>query len=140
MTVQRDPIISGDIDLFGPGATFHHIGLVVAKIDDAHPGLTKFIDPLQDVAVAFADVHGATVEFIEPTSPKSPVAANLAKGIKLVHLCYAVPDLQAAIDHAAKKGVRLIARPVPAVAFDGRKIAWLFHPKMGLFELVESAR
>jgi methylmalonyl-CoA/ethylmalonyl-CoA epimerase len=140
MTVQRDPITAGDIDLFGAGAAFHHVGLVVADIDAAQPGLTKHIDAHQQVTVAFADIHGTTVEFIAPMSADSPVAANLAKGIKLAHLCYAVPNLEAAIDHAAKKGVRLIARPVPAVAFEGRRIAWLFHRNLGLFELVESAR
>lgn len=125
------------IQFFGPGATFHHVGVAVASIDATQPGLTKFTDPIQKVTVAFIDLHGATVELIEPASPDSPVTASLAKGVRLLHLCYEVPKLEDATAEAAKHGLRQISRPAPAIAFDNRRICWLYHAQYGLFELVE---
>jgi methylmalonyl-CoA/ethylmalonyl-CoA epimerase len=128
------------VDFFGSGATFHHVGLAVESIDAAQAGLTKFHDPIQKVVVAFMEVHGAMIELIEPAGGGSPVSASLAKGIQLLHLCYEVPNLEQAIASAGKHGLRLIARPAPAVAFDQRRIAWLFHQRFGVFELLEAAR
>jgi methylmalonyl-CoA/ethylmalonyl-CoA epimerase len=128
----------GSLDLFGPGAVFHHIGMVVPSIADACPNSPTVHDPVQDVSATFARVHGTVIEFIEPASPNSPVRGNLKKGIKLAHLCFAVPNLQKAIAAAEQHDLRLIAEPVPAIAYSGRLIAWMFHPVLGLFELVES--
>jgi len=136
---QFDPLTSDSLDCFGPGAAFHHIGMVVREIESTCPGLEKFFDPVQDVSVAFVNLHGATVEFIEPGSPTSPVTNSLTRGFKLVHICYSVPDLEAAIAHVKQRGFRLIAPPVPAVAFGQRQIAWVFHQALGLYELLELA-
>jgi methylmalonyl-CoA/ethylmalonyl-CoA epimerase len=131
--MQTEPL-----NLFGPGAAFHHVGLVVASIDAAAiPNLQKTHDPIQKVNVAFTDLHGTVVELIEPAGPDSPVSANLKKGIKLVHLCVSVPNIEQAIAFAEAKEMRQLSEPVPAVAFNGRRIAWLFHPTYGLFELLE---
>lgn len=127
-----------NIDLFGAGAVFHHVGLIVASIEAANPRLVKTHDPAQRVNVAFMDLHGAVIELIEPAGQKSPVSASLAKGIKLIHLCYTVPSIEAAVAVAEAQGARQIAEPVPAVAFDQRKIAWVYHPTYGLFELLEA--
>jgi len=125
------------LNLFGPGARFHHVGLVVADIDAlAIAGLKKVHDPIQKVNVAFVDLHGTCVEFIEPAGEGSPVAASLKKGIKLVHLCVEVPDMSKAIEFAEKNDLRQLSQPAPAVAFDGRAIVWMFHPTFGLFELL----
>jgi methylmalonyl-CoA/ethylmalonyl-CoA epimerase len=129
---------TGHLDLFGPNTTFHHVGLVVADIDAASPGIEKVHDPIQRVCVAFLDLHGAVVELIQPAGEKSPVAANLAKGQKLVHLCYCVPRLEEAIVHAQKMECRQLSEPAPAVAFNGRRIVWLYHPTYGLIELLEN--
>ena len=125
------------LNLFGPGAKFHHVGLAVPSIDDLGiAGIHKVHDPIQKVSVAFADLHGTCVEFIEPAAVDSPVTASLKKGIKLVHLCVEVPDLKTAIEFAETQGLRQLSVPAPAIAFDGRLIVWLFHPMYGLFELL----
>jgi methylmalonyl-CoA/ethylmalonyl-CoA epimerase len=126
------------LDLFGPGTTFHHVGLVVPDIDAAAPGIEKTHDPIQRVNVAFVDLHGSVVELIEPAGEKSPVAASLKKGIKLVHLCYMVPSIEKAIAHAELHECRQVSEPAPAVAFDGRRIVWTYHPTYGLIELIEA--
>ena len=49
---------------------------------------------------------------------------NLKKGQKLVHLCYEVPDLAAALSTASQHECRQLSEPSPAVAFSGRRIVW----------------
>jgi methylmalonyl-CoA/ethylmalonyl-CoA epimerase len=126
-------------DLFGPGAAFHHVGVAVADIAAACPSLATTHDPIQRVRVGFLSVHGAVVELIEPAGEGSPVSASIAKGIKLVHLCFSVPNLEAAIAAGEGNGCRQVSEPAPAVAFEGRRIVWVFHPTYGLFELLEGA-
>ena len=128
------------INLFGPGAVLHHVGLVVNSIADSFPAAQTVFDPTQDVKIAFVDAHGLLIELLEPGSPKSPVAASLKKGTKLVHVCYEVQDIEAAIECGIANSLALIAAPVPAVAFEGWRIAWLYHADLGLFELVEAQK
>ena len=128
----------GRMNFFGPGAVIHHVGVVVESIAETHPGIESVYDPAQDVRVAFAEAHGVLLEFIEPGGPESPVAVLLKKGVKLAHLCFTVPALDAALEHAYANDLRVIGAPVPAVAFKGRRIAWVYHPVLGLFELLEA--
>jgi methylmalonyl-CoA/ethylmalonyl-CoA epimerase len=122
---------------FGAGATLHHIGCVVASIDSVSSGAEIHFDPIQKVNVTFTSIHEVPLELIEPVGEDSPVKQSLRKGTKLVHLCFEVDNLESTLDECAGQGFRCIARPVPAVAFDGRRIAWVFHREFGLFELLE---
>jgi methylmalonyl-CoA/ethylmalonyl-CoA epimerase len=123
---------------FGESARFHHVGMVVRSIQDLFPGIEPIPDPIQRVRVAFVDMHGAVVELIEPHGDVSPVTRALQRGERLVHLCYQVDDLHAALASAESGGFHTIHSPVPAIAFGGRLIAWVFHPHFGLCELLES--
>ena len=124
----------------GPDASFDHVGVAVRSIRDVvGDEVTIIADPKQRVSVAFVDMGGVRLEFIEPLTDRSPIDASLAKGQTLVHLCFRVPDLERALVSARTRGLHQIARPVPAVAFAGRRIAWLFSPVLGLIELVEDA-
>jgi methylmalonyl-CoA/ethylmalonyl-CoA epimerase len=130
-------MISLHIEPFGHSATLHHVGLVVPSIHAQYPDLEITFDPIQKVGVAFFHLHGVRVELIEPKGEDSPVQQSLRKGTKLVHMCYEVEDLEQVMIDCAKEGFRCIAKPVPAVAFDGRNIAWVFHRVLGLFELLQ---
>jgi len=46
--------------------------------------------------------------------------------------------LDKAIEHAKKNGCILLGQPVPATAFGGRRIAWIYTSSRQLFELVEA--
>jgi methylmalonyl-CoA/ethylmalonyl-CoA epimerase len=128
------------IDLFGEGAEFDHIGMSMDSITRGLGGIEQIVDPIQKVAVAFFQLHGLRIEAVEPRGEDSPVANQVKRGVKLLHLCYRVPDLEKSIQVARQNGLSLIASPVPAAGFDGRRIAWLFSGNMGLFELVELLR
>ena len=135
-------MISGDdaalkCDFFGAGVVFEHVGLAVQSIQAVNSSLHVWHDPIQRVKVAFCDMNGIKVELIEPEGVSSPVTDALSKGRKLLHLCYKAVNLEAAMAEGRKHGFVMIAKPVPAVAFNGRRIAWMMHKSYGLIELLE---
>lgn len=127
------------LDFFGEDAKFQHIGVAVKSIKDVCPSSEITVDPNQSVSVAFVLMNGINLELIEPYGDKSPIKDSLNKGIKLLHICYAVPDIETAIKKCRKHGFHLIVRPIPAVAFNNRKIAWVYSNIYGLVELLEDS-
>jgi methylmalonyl-CoA/ethylmalonyl-CoA epimerase len=123
-----------------------HIGIAVEALDDVRAlyedlGLREARREEvagQGVRVAFLPVGETRIELLEPTSSDSPIAAFLRKrGAGIHHLCFAVDDLDAALESLARKGYRLIHRtPVPGA--DGRRVAFL-HPEAGRGVLIELA-
>lgn len=103
-----------------------------------------FDDPIQKVSVIFlakGDSDVAEIELIAPLSDDSPIRSILAKdGGSAYHLCFATADMEGALTHARSNGCVVISGPVPAVAFDGRRIAWIFTRSRQVFELVEAER
>ena len=126
------------LDFFGPNARLHHVGMAVHSIEDAVPGLDSTEDPEQRVRVAFAELSGLPIELIEPAAENSPIDASLQKGNRLLHICLEVPSLPDALNHCSNHGFRKISREVSAVAFDMRRIVWVFSNVFGLVELLES--
>jgi methylmalonyl-CoA/ethylmalonyl-CoA epimerase len=132
------------------GARLHHIGYVVQKIEDIIEGFACsldaswdrkiFHDPIQQVHVAFLSSHvpGAPMlELVAPQGDASPVTHFLSKGGGLHHLCYEVDDLTAALNQAKAAGGIIVGKPVPAVAFGGRRIAWFYTKYNLLLEYLE---
>jgi methylmalonyl-CoA/ethylmalonyl-CoA epimerase len=130
----------------------HHVGFVVAKIHAEIGGFQSslgaswdgrvFHDPLQKVHVTFLSTSNpsdAQIELVEPAADDSPVTKFLQKGGGLHHLCYEVPALDAALAQARAQKSIIVKRPQPAVAFEGRRIAWILTPQKLLVELLESA-
>ena len=103
-----------------------------------------FDDPIQKVSVNFlttAVTDAVEIELIAPLTEDSPIKAMLAKGGgSAYHLCFATTDLDAALEHALRLKCIVVAQPAPAVAFEGRRIAWIYTPSRQLFELVEAAK
>lgn len=124
-------------NFFGENARFHHIGMAVRSIEALSPLSEIITDPNQKVSVTFVLINGLLIELIEPYGDNSPVTQSLQKGTKLIHLCYEVNDLEATIKCCRKNGFHCISPPVPAVAFNRRKIAWLYSNQYGLFELLD---
>lgn len=129
---------------------FHHVGVAVADIDKALPhyreilGYTEvdgpYDDPIQRVRVAFLTSPAASnpcIELIAPLDKDAPVNRYLSKDAGAYHLCFTVDDMEATLQQVRAKGWMLISGPVPAVAFQLRRIAWLFMPTRQLVELVE---
>jgi methylmalonyl-CoA/ethylmalonyl-CoA epimerase len=101
-----------------------------------------FDDPIQKVSVNFLTVSSndiAEIELIAPLTEDSPIQSMLAKsGGGAYHLCFETSDLDGALSHAKDNGCIVVSAPVPAVAFEGRRIAWIYTRSRQLFELVEA--
>lgn len=138
-------------DLESFGFRLRHVGVAVPKLDAAAITLKKlfgyevtsgpFDDPIQRVSVSFLKQAGddaAEIELIAPLTEDAPIRAMLAKDIGAYHFCFETSDLDGALVHAKNQGCVVVSGPSPAVAFGGRRIAWLYAPTRQLFELVES--
>lgn len=130
-----------------PGtATIAHVGVAVANLDEAlafyrdvlglvpHPPETA--DGATIISLPFG---GSDVELLHSADPASPIGKFLAKrGAGIHHVCYRVPDLDAALAGCRAAGYRLLDE-VPRTGAGGRRIAFV-HPKATagiLLELTE---
>jgi methylmalonyl-CoA/ethylmalonyl-CoA epimerase len=132
-----------------PDLRLHHVGIVVENIDRAaaeyairygYECRTGAIhDPRQQAHVQFLALPGdaAYLEMVAPDGPDSKLTGALAKGGGLHHLCYSTADIEATCTALRRSGMTLVRHPVPAVAFNGRRIAWLMGRDRHLIELVE---
>lgn len=134
------------------GFRLRHVGVAVPALGPATDLMAAlfgyrvvsgpFEDPLQKVTVNFlktSAMDGAEIELVSPLTPDSPITAMLAKsGGGSYHLCFETRDLDAALAHATGNGCIIVAAPAPAVAFGGRRIAWIYTSSRQLFELVEA--
>jgi methylmalonyl-CoA/ethylmalonyl-CoA epimerase len=130
--------------------TFHHVGVAVRDLLKAIPIYKKlfdyelvsgpFDDPIQHVSVCFLSRgNGDTVlELVAPLGANFPIDRILKEGGGTYHVCYEVPDIDAAIDHLTGHGTFLLSGPVPAVAFEMRQIAWLMTETDLLVELLQA--
>ena len=131
--------------------TIDHIGIVVPSLESATSYYTdlfglhevggRIVDPLQDVELQFLeDDRGARLELIRPLSDASPVARALQQGGGLNHVCYQVGDLESSVQALVAANAKVVREPRPAVAFNGRRVAFLFTRQRELVELVEAER
>lgn len=130
-----------------------HVGVAVPALGPATETLQSlfgyrvisgpFDDPIQKVTVNFltqADTDSAEIELIAPLTDDSPIKSMLSKGSGgAYHLCFETTDIEQALVHAKNNGCVIVSPAVPAVAFNGRKIAWIYTRSRQLFELVEAA-
>jgi len=134
-----------------PQPRLHHVGFVVASIGATMEGFARslgaswdgqvFEDPHQKVKVAFLTTRpeDAQIELVEPASDDSPVRKFLEeRGGGLHHVCYEVPDVERELVTMKSRGAFITKRAKPAVAFGGRKIAWVLTAEKLLVELLES--
>lgn len=123
-----------------------HVGVAVPDLDAALAfyrdvlGLTPHppeeADGATIVSLPFGD---ADVELLAPLTPDGPIARYLERrGPGIHHICYRVPDLDAALDACRSAGYRLVDE-APRAGAGGRRIAFV-HPKATagiLLELTE---
>jgi methylmalonyl-CoA/ethylmalonyl-CoA epimerase len=112
-----------------------HVGIAVADLDTAlafyrdvlglEPHPLEEADGAAILSLPFGD---SEVELLAPLRPDSPIGKFLAKrGPGIHHICYRVPDLDAALKSCRAAGYRLIDA-VPRIWAGGRRSAFV-HPK-----------
>ncbi|MGA8764512.1 MAG: VOC family protein [Candidatus Sulfotelmatobacter sp.] len=148
---MRDRATAGVSLSWTPVGTLHHVGFVVASITTAAPQFAAImdsdwdgeilLDPLQAARVTFLRGKVASnplFELVEPAGKDSPVGKFLERGGGLHHLCYQVKDLEEQLQLSRETGALVIRQPAPAVAFGGRRIAWVFTKTKLLIEYLEA--
>ena len=128
-------------------AIFHHVGIAVESIEktaalfiEAGYKMTNIVfDPKQNVNISFLQKQdNPLLELVEPVDEKSPVRNILHKvGVSAYHFCYEVENLDDSIKLLRQKKFMLLIKPIEAVAFNGRRICFLYNKDTGLIELLE---
>jgi len=126
-------------ETFQNNVTLHHLGYIVKSIEKSAAKFVRSLaldwdgkiihDSLQTVKVSFFTPrfpNNPVIELVEPEGPQSKVQDFLNRGGGLHHICYEVDSLDKQLQWS-KANLDLIVRPpLPAVAFAGRKIAWVY--------------
>ena len=125
-----------------------HIGYAVRDIGKAKKQLAAlgyvFEDTIEDadrnVFLAFGELDGYRVELVAPRNRdlESPVDSVLAKnGPTPYHICYISNNLDADVETLQKNRFKITVSPAAAVAFNGKRVVFLYSLSAGLIELVE---
>jgi methylmalonyl-CoA/ethylmalonyl-CoA epimerase len=132
----------------------NHVGVATPSIEKSVAlyrdmlGATKigerFAMPEQGVWVCFVDVPNSQIELIEPYGDASPLKAFLEKNPAggQHHICFEVPNIEAARDDMVAKGATVLNNGVPRIGAHGVPVIFV-HPKnMGgvLVELMEEPK
>jgi methylmalonyl-CoA/ethylmalonyl-CoA epimerase len=130
----------------------NHIGVSTPSIEDSVAlyrdllGATKihapFDLPPQGVRVCFVDTPNSQIELIEPLGGDSPIHGFLARNPAggQHHVCFEVPDIDAAKAELEGKGARILGEP--RIGAHGTLVFYV-HPKdMGgvLTEIMETPK
>lgn len=132
---------------------FNHIGYLVKSIEKAKRDLINTIgvkeksgiyyDREQDVYLCFLGHQGddGIIELIQPGESNNKLTNLLKqKGDSIYHICYEVDDIEEEISKIKKNGGLLIKESKPAIAFNNRKVAFLFIRAGFIIELLESRK
>lgn len=126
---------------------FHHIGVACLSIDDAlawfrllgyRPESGAFIDPGQGVRGVFLAGPGTRVELLEQLAGSTVLTPWLTSNVRLYHQAFESDRLDQDVADLRRAGAVVVSWPSPAVAFGGRRIAFLMLPGMLLVELVDA--
>lgn len=128
----------------------HHYGYAVKSIEKSLKEFEKLgyvakseviTDVVQRVNLLFVN-NGSDhlIELVAPIDEKieSPVTKILKKnGATLYHICYEVESIEETINDLKSKRYMVLLNPTPAVAFNNRRISFLYNPNLGLIEILE---
>ena len=128
------------------GPRIAHVGIAVPDLDAASTFYREVLglEPHPPESSDGADIRSFTlgdseIELLAPRDTDGPIARFLAKrGPGIHHVCYRVPDLDAALAACRAAGYQLVD-DVPRTGAGGRRIAFI-HPRSTagiLLELTE---
>ena len=128
----------------------HHVGYLTVDLQRAVQQFSSRFgyevesepiqDPVQTAIVQFVRLPGADhwLEFISPHGDNSKLARAAKDGVNLHHLCYEVDNIELMCSRLQEQGMFQLSKPVEAVAFSPRRIAWFMDRERFLVEIVEA--
>jgi methylmalonyl-CoA/ethylmalonyl-CoA epimerase len=130
-----------------PPLVFHHFGVACRDLDRESqayallgylPEGDDFEDPVQGVRGRFLTGGGPRMELLVSLPGRDVLEPWLAPGNRIYHQAFTTSDLDASHQALGRAGARTVVAPVPAEAFQGRRICFVMLRTMSLVELVES--
>jgi len=126
--------------------TFHHTGVVCDALATDEPAFLAmgfapegppFEDAVQGIRGRFLVGGGTRIELLEDLPGSTTLAPWRKARVRFYHQGYLTADMDAALDRLrAVRGI-VIRPPLPAVAFGGRRVAFVMLPGMLCIELIE---
>jgi methylmalonyl-CoA/ethylmalonyl-CoA epimerase len=126
---------------------FHHVGIASRRINDEVASLQTlgyrregalFTDVGQGIRGQFMVGSGPRLEVLEPHEGSRTLEPWLSKGVKMYHQAFRVDDLDRELSRRKAGGAMVVVPARPAIAFGGRRIAFVMLPGMLLIELIEA--
>ena len=125
------------------GTRIAHIGVAVRALDEILPfyrdvlGMPEAdLDDADGARIAAVAAGDSLVELLEAESPDSPIGRFVARrGPGIHHICFAVDDLDGALERCRRAGIRLVDE-TPRIGAEGKRIAFL-HPSATAGVLIE---
>ena len=128
--------------------TIDHIGYAVKRIEKAIEAFQKlgFIfeptieDTDRNVRIAFGDKDGYRIELVAPLDKDkaSPVNQYIQNTVGIpYHICYKSDDFDKMVNTLKNDGYKVVIEPTSAVAFDKRRVVFMYNIGFGLVEIVE---
>lgn len=126
----------------------HHYGFLTKNIEKSlrtfeKLGYEKTSDLINDsqrgIDILFIESkNNQVIELVSPNQPESVVNSVMKSQVNSIyHICYIVKSLELSIESLSKKNFVLIDPPKPAIAFDGKKVAFMMSRHTGIIELLE---
>ncbi len=98
---------------------------------------SEFTDPLQGVNGFFLEIGDTLIELLEPLPGDETLLPWLQEGNRVYQIAFETNNLDEELNKMRSRGVRVVREPLPAVAFDGRRVAFLMPVPGLLVELIE---
>lgn len=124
----------------------HHIGYAVKNLEQSISAFEALgytageitSDAGRHIRIAFLQNGSECVELVAPDGDETPVDGVLKSvGPTPYHICYEVSNLEEALNELQKSRWIVTKQPEPAPAIGGAAVAFLYHRRVGMIELVE---
>ena len=125
-----------------------HIGYITDQLEETKKSFLQLGYVSESVVdfeahkskVCFLRKEGeTTVEIVEPYENNKSLRKLLKNGVTPYHLCYEVENINESISTLTGGGYISLSEPLPAPAFNGRLICYLWSREAGFIELVSGS-
>ena len=127
----------------------NHVGYAVKNLEkakDLFKGLgflfeeKVYNDSDRNLFITFGSDGNYRIELLQKmnNSLPSPIDIFIQKNGPIpYHFCYSVTNIEEGINDLKENGFIVINEPAPAIAFNNKKVCFLYNRSIGIIELVE---